>query len=71
MGGRRRWSSDRGRRGLGSGRRGGCIFIRQGIFLTMEHLLATMVSVTPSLGQMHIHLARGISDNGALVGYDG
>jgi hypothetical protein len=22
-------------------------------------------------GQMHIHLARGISDNGALVGDDG
>jgi hypothetical protein len=30
-GGRRQWSSDRGRRrGQGSGRRGGCIFIRQG-----------------------------------------
>jgi hypothetical protein len=30
----------------------GCIFIRQGAFLAMEHLLATMVSVPPSLGQM-------------------
>jgi hypothetical protein len=48
-GGRRRWSSDRGRRrGRGSGRRGGCIFIRQGAFLTMEHLLATMVSLPGS-----------------------
>jgi hypothetical protein len=25
--------------------RGGCIFIRQGAFLRMEHLLATMVSL--------------------------
>jgi hypothetical protein len=45
------------RRGQGSGRRGGCIFIRQGAFLTMEHLLATMVSVPPSSGRMP---ARGI-----------
>jgi hypothetical protein len=53
MGGRRRWSSDwRRRRGQGSGRRGGCIFIRQGAFLTMEHLLAMMVSVPPSPGRM-------------------
>jgi hypothetical protein len=48
-GGRWRWSSDRGRRrGQGSGHRGGCIFIRQGAFLTMEHLLATMVSIPGS-----------------------
>jgi hypothetical protein len=40
------------KKGQGSGRRGGCIFIRQGAFLTMEHLLATMVSVPPSPGQM-------------------
>jgi hypothetical protein len=46
--------------GQGSGRRGGCIFIRQGAFLTMEHLLAMMVSVPPSPGRMHIHSARGI-----------
>jgi hypothetical protein len=39
---------------------GGCIFIRQGAFLTMEHLLATMVSVPLSPGWMHIHSARGI-----------
>jgi hypothetical protein len=52
-GGRRRWSSDRGRRrGQGSGRRDGCIFIRKGAFLTMEHLLVTMVSVPPSPGRM-------------------
>jgi hypothetical protein len=36
---------------------GGCKFIRQGEFLTMEHLLATMVSVPPSPGRMP---ARGI-----------
>jgi hypothetical protein len=61
MGGRRRWSSDRGRRrGQGSGCRGGCIFIRQGAFLTMEHLLATMVSVPPSPGRMP---ARGIMEH--------
>jgi hypothetical protein len=48
--------------------RGGCIFIRQGAFLTMEHLLATMVSVPLSPGRMHIHSVRGIFDNGALVG---
>jgi hypothetical protein len=37
--------------------RGGCIFIRHGAFLTMEHLLATIISVPPSSGRM---LARGI-----------
>jgi hypothetical protein len=58
MGGRRQWSSDRGRRRVqGSGRRGGCIFIRQGAFLIVEHLLAMMVSVPPSPGRMP---ARGI-----------
>jgi hypothetical protein len=46
-----------GKKGAGVGRRGGCIFIRQGAFLTMEHLLATMVSVPPSPGRMP---ARGI-----------
>jgi hypothetical protein len=60
-GGWRRWSLDWGRRrGPGSGRRGGCIFIRQGAFLTMEHLLATMVSVPPSPGWMP---ARGIMEH--------
>jgi hypothetical protein len=60
-GGQRRWSSDQGRRrGQGSGRRGGCIFIRQGAFLTMEHLLATMVSVPPSPGRMR---TRGIMEH--------
>jgi hypothetical protein len=44
-----RRSSDRGRkRGQGSGRRGGCIFIRQGAIMTMEHLFATMVSLPGS-----------------------
>jgi hypothetical protein len=66
---RRRWSSDRGRRrGWG---RGGCIFIRPEAFRTMEHLLATRVSVPASPGRMHIHLARGNSGNGALVGDNG
>jgi hypothetical protein len=51
--------------------RGECIFIRQGPFLTMEHLLAVMVSVPASPRQMHIHSARGISDNGALIGDEG
>jgi hypothetical protein len=51
--------------------RGGCIFIEQGAFLTMEHLLATIVSVAASPGRMHIHSTRGISDNGALVGDEG
>jgi hypothetical protein len=46
--------------GQGSGRRGGCIFIQQGAFLTMEHLLATMVSVPPSPGRMP---ARGIMEH--------
>jgi hypothetical protein len=59
--GRRRWSSDRVRRkGQGSGHRGGCIFIRQGAILTMEHLLATMVSVPPSSGRMP---AKGIMEH--------
>jgi hypothetical protein len=40
------------KKGQGSGRRGGCIFIRQGAFLIMKHLLAAMVSVPPSLGRM-------------------
>jgi hypothetical protein len=53
MGGWRRWSSDQERRrGQGSGHRGRCIFIRQGAFLTIEHLLATMVSVPLSPGWM-------------------
>jgi hypothetical protein len=69
MGGRRRWSSDQGRR-RGPGQ-GGCIFIRLVAFRTMEHLLATRVSLPASPGRMHIHSARGISDNGALVGNEG
>jgi hypothetical protein len=48
------------KKGQGSGRRGGCIFIRQGAFLTMEHVLVTMVSAPPSPGRMHIHSAKGI-----------
>jgi hypothetical protein len=48
------------KKGQGSGCGGGCIFIRQGAFLTMEHLLATMVSVPPSLGRMP---ARGIMEH--------
>jgi hypothetical protein len=36
------------KKGQASGRRGGCIFIQQGAFLTMEHLLATMVSLPGS-----------------------
>jgi hypothetical protein len=36
------------KKGAGSGRRGGCIFIRQGAFLTMEYLLATMVRLPGS-----------------------
>jgi hypothetical protein len=52
-------------------RRGGCIFIRPGAFLIMEHLFATRVSVSASSGRMHIHSARGISDNGALVADEG
>jgi hypothetical protein len=60
-GGRQQWSSDRERRrGQGLGRRGGCIFIRQGAFLTLEHLLATMVSVPLSPGRM---LSRGIMEH--------
>jgi hypothetical protein len=37
-----------GKKGAGVGAPGGCIFIRQGAFLTMEHLLATMVSLPGS-----------------------
>jgi hypothetical protein len=48
------------KKGQGSGRRGECIFIRQGAFLTMEHLLATRVSVPPSPGRMP---ARGIMEH--------
>jgi hypothetical protein len=48
------------KKGYGSGRRGRCIFIRQGAFLTIEHLLAKMVSVPPSPGRMP---ARGIMEN--------
>jgi hypothetical protein len=51
--------------------RDGCIFIRPGVFRTMEHLLATRVSVPESPRRMHIHSARGISNNGALIGNDG
>jgi hypothetical protein len=40
--------------------RGGYIFIRQGAFLTIEHLLAMMVSVPPSQGRMP---ARGIMEH--------
>jgi hypothetical protein len=43
--------------GVGVRAPGGCIFIRQGAFLTMEHLLVTMVSVPPSPVRMP---ARGI-----------
>jgi hypothetical protein len=50
---------------------GGFIFIRPGAFWTMEHLLATRVSVQALPGWMHIHSARGISYNGALIGDDG
>jgi hypothetical protein len=50
---------------------GGCIFIWPGAFQTMEHLSATRVSLPVSPGRMHIHSARGISDNGALVGTEG
>ena len=53
------------------GGRGVWIFIQPGAFRTMEHWLATRVSVPASPGQMHIHSARGISDNGALVGDEG
>jgi hypothetical protein len=48
------------KKGAGSGLWGECIFIRQGAFLTMEHLLATMVSVPPSPGRMP---ARGIMEH--------
>jgi hypothetical protein len=36
------------KKGAGVGAQGGCIFIRQGAFLIMEHLLATMVSLPGS-----------------------
>jgi hypothetical protein len=36
------------KKGAGVGCRGGCIFIRQGAFLKMEHLLVTMVSIPGS-----------------------
>jgi hypothetical protein len=48
------------KKGQGSGRRGGSIFIQQGAFLTMEHLLAMMVSIPPSPGWMS---ARGIMEH--------
>jgi hypothetical protein len=48
------------KKGQGSGRRGGCIFIQQGAFLTMEHLLAMIVSVPLSSGWMP---ARGIMEH--------
>jgi hypothetical protein len=51
--------------------RGGCIFIRLGAFRIMENLLVMRVSVPASPGPMHIHLDKGISDNGALVGDEG
>jgi hypothetical protein len=47
-------------KGARVGAPGGCIFIRQGAFLTMEHLLAMMVSVPPSPGRMP---ARGIMEH--------
>jgi hypothetical protein len=40
------------KKGAGSVLRSGCIFIRQGAFLIMEHLLAMMVSVPPSPRRM-------------------
>jgi hypothetical protein len=36
-------------KGQGSGHQGRCIFIRQGAFLTMEHLLAMMVTLCENL----------------------
>jgi hypothetical protein len=50
------------------GGQGTWIFIRPGAIRTMVHLLATRVSVPVSPGRMHIHSARGISGNRALVG---
>jgi hypothetical protein len=47
------------KKGVGLGA-GGCIFIRQGAFLTMEHLLAMTVSVPPLPGRMP---ARGIMEH--------
>jgi hypothetical protein len=41
--------------------------LSNGAFLTMEHLLATMVSVPPLPGRMHIHSARGIRTMGHLL----
>jgi hypothetical protein len=54
------------KKGAGVGAPGGCIFISQGAFLTLENLLATMVSVPPSPGG-----DAGQGNNGALVGDDG
>jgi hypothetical protein len=55
------WTGKNKVAGVGApGRRGGCIFIREGAFLTMEHLLATMVSIPPSSGWMP---ARGIMEH--------
>jgi hypothetical protein len=48
------------RSGQGSGHWGEWILIRQGAFLIMEHLLATMVSAPPSPGRMP---ARGIMEH--------
>jgi hypothetical protein len=71
----------KGRAGGGSGAQigekeggrgqGGCIINRPGAFQTVEHLLATRVSLLASSGWMHIHSTKGISDNGALVGDEG
>jgi hypothetical protein len=67
----RQWSTC-WRRGLVyQRRRGGCIFIRPGAFRIIEHLLATRVSLPALPGQMQIHSAKSISDNGALVGDEG
>jgi hypothetical protein len=47
------------------------IFIQPGAFGTMEHMLAMRVIVPTTPGQIHIHSAICISDNGALVGNEG
>jgi hypothetical protein len=59
---------EEGGRGRGQGV---WIFIRLGAFRTIEHLLATRISVPASPGRMHIHSARCILDNGALFGERG
>jgi hypothetical protein len=51
--------------------RGVWIFIWPGAFQTMEHLLATRVNVPALSGRMHIHSAKGISHNVALVSDEG